>query len=52
MIKKAKQVCWQKFLQGQDTFQEALIDNKNWCRTMLQYTKTEQFKTTPALKDI
>lgn len=42
-IRKAKRLCWQKFLQGEE--------QQNHCWTALRYTKSLQFKTTPALKD-
>ena len=52
VIRKAKRVCWQNFLQGQDTAQEARqSDDKNRCWTAFRYTRPQQFKTTPALKD-
>ena len=42
-IRKAKRLCWQKFLQGGE--------QQNHCWTALKYTKPLQFKATPALTD-
>ena len=49
-IKKAKRVCWQKFLQGEFKFSDPAMD-KNYCWKALKYTKPLQFRTTPVLKD-
>ncbi len=49
IIRKAKRECWQNFLQGQDIAEGS--HNKNRCWTAFRYTKPQQFKTTPALKD-
>lgn len=50
VIRQAKRISWQKFLQGQDATQAAKED-KNRCWTALRYTKPQPFKTTPALKN-
>ena len=52
-IRKAKRECWQNFLQGadDDSQPKAQSMDKNHCWTALKYTKPQQFKTTPALKD-
>ena len=50
VIRKAKRVCWQNFLQGKTQSSGTAID-KNQCWTALKYTKPLQFRTTPALKD-
>ena len=42
-IKKAKRLCWQKFLQGDE--------QQDHCWTAIKYTKPLQLRTTPALKD-
>ena len=49
VIRKAKRVTWQRFLQGED--REDILQDKNRCWTAFKYTKPLQFKTTPALKD-
>ena len=51
VIRKAKQDCWQNFLQGQDATQRARSDDKSRFWTAFRYTKPQQFKKTPALKD-
>ena len=53
-IRKAKRLCWQNFLQGEEenTRQQSQILDQNRCWTALKYTKPLQFKTTPALKDL
>lgn len=43
-IKKAKQECWQKFLQEESQSPDSIID-KNYCWTAIKYTKPLQFKT-------
>lgn len=43
-MKRAKRLCWQKFLQGDP--------QQNHCWTALKYTKLLQFKTTLAVKDL
>lgn len=43
-IKKAKRLCWQKFLQREE--------QQDHCWAALKYTKRLQLKTTPALKDL
>ena len=49
-IRKAKQECWQNFLQGKAQSSSAAI-GKNHCWMALKYTKLMQFRTTPTLKD-
>lgn len=51
IIRKAKRECWQNFLQSQDTSPKIPLDNQNRYWTALIYTKSQQFKTTPILKD-
>lgn len=51
IIRKAKRECWQNFLQGRDTAPGIHSDDQNRCWTALRYTKSQQFITTPALKD-
>ena len=50
IIRKAKQECWQNFLQGKAQSSGAGI-NKNHCWKALKYIKPLQFQKTPTLKD-
>ncbi len=51
IIRKAKRECWQNFLQGESNNMSIQSSDKNRCWIALKYTKPQQFKITPTLKD-